>query len=305
MNTLMAPARLSTWIFNPNNKDKPRILDCRFELGQPRAGRQAHKKHGIVGSLYADLEQDLSGPTTTPDGQFLGRHPLPDRSELARKLGSWGITPGTSVVVYDAGDGMLASRAWWLFRWMGHERVWVLDGGYAQWLREGHSISRPFIHGRPVPAPPYPERTPLETTISLDEVQTRLGQLCLVDARAPERFQGLVEPLDKAAGHIPGAINRFFKQNLQENGLFKDPAELRQAFTELLSQHGFPPEDERTPLHLVQQCGSGVSACHNILAMRHAGLYPGRLFPGSWSQWCHDGSRPVARQLPQPANPPA
>jgi thiosulfate/3-mercaptopyruvate sulfurtransferase len=214
-----------------------------------------------------------------------------------------GLVPERPVVVYDDGDGLFAARLWWMLRWMGHAHVRVLDGGLSHWKRlrlplstsqsephpnEAHqSEATPPLAG-PAQAP-YPEREALEQTVSLAELSAQLHRSGLIDARAPERFQGRAEPLDRVAGHIPGARNHFFRENLAEDGRFKDAQTLRKQWLAFLGK----PRAEATAW--VHQCGSGVSACHNLLALRVAGLPAGRLYVGSWSQWCAEPSRPVAR----------
>jgi thiosulfate/3-mercaptopyruvate sulfurtransferase len=216
-----------------------------------------------------------------------GRHPLPTPEAVARTVTALGITPTTPVVVYDASGGMYAARAWWLLRWLGHPAVAVLDGGLPAWMAAGGALESG--ERQPVPAAePYPlPAVPALETITADELQRRLGAVTLVDARGAERYRGDVEPLDPVAGHIPGALNRPFTTNLGPDGRFLDAAALRAAFTRLLG--------ERAGGEVIHQCGSGVTACHNLLAMAAAGLGDGVLYAGSWSEWCRDPARPVAR----------
>lgn len=254
------------------------LLDCGFDLADPGAGRRAYEAGHLPGARYAHLDDDLSGAKTGRNG----RHPLPDREVLAARAGRWGITPRTTVVCYDAQGGPYAARAWWLLRWLGHAHVAVLDGGVAAWRAAGGAL------GTAPPAaeaqPPYPPSAPAMPTIDADALQQRLGRLRLIDARAAERFRGDVEPLDPVAGHIPGATNRAFKDNLQPDGRFKPAAALRAEFAAL-----------GTGAPVVHHCGSGVTACHNLLAMAHAGAGETTLYPGSWSEWCADPARPIAR----------
>jgi thiosulfate/3-mercaptopyruvate sulfurtransferase len=212
-----------------------------------------------------------------------GRHPLPDRDALAATVGGWGVAPGVQVVAYDAQGAACAARAWWLLRWLGHESVAVLDGGLAAWVAAGGALVSAAAPTRP--RPPYPAGAPAMPTIDADAVLAALGRLPLLDARAPERFRGDAETIDPVAGHIPGARLRFFKDNLQADGRFKPAAVLRAEFEALGG----------APAGWVHACGSGVTACHNLLAMAHAGLDGGRLYAGSWSEWCADPARPVAR----------
>jgi thiosulfate/3-mercaptopyruvate sulfurtransferase len=259
------------------------LLDCGFDLADPGAGERAHAAGHLPGALYAHLDRDLSGPKAAPGEPSRGRHPLPDRAQLAATAGAWGIAPGVQVVAYDAQGGPFAARAWWLLQWLGHAEVAVLDGGPAAWLAAGGALGTDAP--QPRPQPPYPAAAPAMPTLEAAELQARLGQVVLIDARAPERFRGEVEPLDPVAGHIPGAVNRLFKLNLQADGRFKPAADLRSEFAALLQ----PGQT------VVQQCGSGVTACHNLLAMAHAGLGTATLYPGSWSEWCSDPTRPMAR----------
>jgi len=257
------------------------IFDCRHQLADPAAGEQAYATGHLPGAVFLHLDRDLSGPM---NGQN-GRHPLPDPQALAQKLGAAGISRQTQVVVYDDAGGMIAGRLWWLLRWLGHDRVALLDGGIGQWLREG----RPLSTDVPRPAPAVFDVSLRDCMVSAAAVQANLagGALCLIDARSPDRFRGENETLDPAGGHIPGARNRFFRNNLDAEGTFRPAAELRRELLALLA--GVEPGA------VVMQCGSGVSACHNLLAMEIAGLSGARLYAGSWSEWCSDPARPVER----------
>ena len=255
------------------------VLDCGFDLADPAAGERLHAAGHVPGALHVHLDRDLSGPKTGLNG----RHPLPSREQAAALFGSLGVAPGVQVVAYDAQGGPYAARAWWLLRWLGHREVAVLDGGWQAWQAAGGAVET-AVHARPGGAP-YPMRDAAMPTVATADVLAGLGRLALVDARAPERFRGDVEPLDPVAGHIPGARLRFFKDNLGADGCFKPAAQLRAEFEAM----ALPPDA------VVHQCGSGVTACHNLLAMEHAGLPGSRLYPGSWSEWCADPSRPVAR----------
>jgi thiosulfate/3-mercaptopyruvate sulfurtransferase len=255
------------------------LLDCRFDLADTEAGERAWASGHLPGAFHAHLDRDLSGAKTGRNG----RHPLPARADLARRAGLWGITPSVQVVCYDAQAGSYAARAWWLLRWLGHDAVAVLDGGLQAWLAAGGTLDT-TVPAAAVSAP-YPLAAPAMPTIDADTLLRRLGQLPVLDARAGERFRGEVEPLDPVAGHIPGATLRFFRDNLNADGFFKPAAQLRQEFAALGAGSG----------EVVHQCGSGVVACHNLLAMTHAGYDGAVLYPGSWSEWCSDPSRPVAR----------
>jgi thiosulfate/3-mercaptopyruvate sulfurtransferase len=255
------------------------LLDCSFDLADPAAGERAYLAGHLPGAVYAHLDRDLSGAKAPGRG----RHPLPDRVAFAAAAGRWGIAPGVQVVAYDAQGGPYAARAWWLLRWLGHDAVTVLDGGIAAWQEAGGALASgaaAITHA----GPPYPAGPAAMPTMDAAALLAALGRVRVLDARAGERFRGEVEPLDPVAGHIPGATHRFFKDNLQPDGRFKPAARLRAEFDALAT----PAAD------VVHQCGSGVTACHNLLAMAHAGLEGSRLFPGSWSEWCADPSRPVA-----------
>jgi thiosulfate/3-mercaptopyruvate sulfurtransferase len=279
-----APA-LRALLATPVNDSAPVcVIDTRFNLAQPEAGEQAFAAGHIPGALYAHLDRDLSAPKTGRNG----RHPLPSPEAFTVTARRWGLTPGTHVVVLDDQGGMFAARLWWMLRWLGHEAVQVLDGGWKAWLATGGEA---VAGDTPPPAHGTWSATPQTGWLRLvDEVTADVQgpqALCLVDARAPDRFRGENETLDPVGGHIPGARNRFFQLNLQPDGCFKAPETLREAFTALLGDQALDT--------VVHQCGSGVTACHNLLAMAVAGLPPTALYAGSWSEWCSDPARPVAR----------
>ena len=263
--------------------DDPRwvICDCRHDLADLDAGRRAYAAAHIPGARFAHLDEDLSGVKTGSNG----RHPLPDPETLAGHFGRWGIGEDTQIVAYDASGGSIAARLWWLARWLGHEAVAVLDGGWPAWAGE----DRPVTAELPVVRPARFERRAGPAAVDAQYVLTRLDGtgMLLVDARAPERYAGEVEPLDPVAGHIPGALNRFYQSNLDATGRFKSPAALRGAFAALIG--------DTPPREVVHQCGSGVTACHSLLAMEIAGLPGSRLYAGSWSEWVSDAGRPVLR----------
>ena len=260
------------------------LLDCGFDLADPAAGARAHAAGHLPGATHVHLDRDLAGPKTGHNG----RHPLPERDAFAARAGAWGIKPGVQVVCHDDQGGVYAARAWWMLRWLGHADVAVLDGGRASWVAVGGALHTD--RSAVAPQPPYPAKEaamPTVDTATLQQQlqqQQQLGRTLLLDARAPERFRGEVEPLDPVAGHIPGATNRFFKSNLAATGHFKPATQLREEFLALGATD-----------NVVHQCGSGVTACHNLLAMAHAGLPAGALYPGSWSEWCSDPARPVTR----------
>lgn len=256
------------------------VVDCRFDLMQPNAGREAYQHGHIDGARYADLNRDLSSPVSATSG----RHPLPDPQQFAHQLARWGISNNSQVVVYDAGNGLYASRLWWMLRWLGHEVVALLDGGLAAWQASGLPVTSV------TPRPQSGNFTPqvqVNAAVSMRQVRAgiRDGSMCVVDARAAERFAGEVEPIDPVAGHIPTAVNYPFEANLDSRGQFLPVDLLKQRFAGL----GDRPE------RVVHMCGSGVTACHNLLAMELAGLSGSKLYAGSWSEWVRHGENPVAR----------
>jgi len=258
-----------------------RIVDCRFDLGDPDSGRQQFARGHIEGAVYAHLDEDLSGPRAP----WTGRHPLPEVEALAATFGRLGIGAGVQVVGYDASGGVYAARLWWLLRWLGHEAAAVLDGGFEAWRAAGGRVSTAVA----APAPrAFVARPRAAAHVSADEHAALLArQACLLlDARSAERYEGRVEPLDPRAGHVPGATNYHYARNLGADGRFRPAAALREDFMRLLAG--------RAPQAVVSMCGSGVTACHTLLALERAGLPGGRLYPGSWSEWCRDAARPVA-----------
>jgi thiosulfate/3-mercaptopyruvate sulfurtransferase len=258
------------------------IADCRFDLASPSKGQDDYLKAHIPGAIYAHLERDLSGP---PNGSN-GRHPLPPAGILAGVFSRWGIGPGVHVVAYDAENGsMAAARLWWCLRYLGHEAASVLDGGFAAW----REIDGPVRGGEERRAQrqfdPRPRPGMLAGSRDVVAAQEK-DDVLLIDSRAPERYRGDEEPIDPVAGHIPGALNRPLALNVDERGRMRPPEALRREFSLLLKG--------RPPGAAIVYCGSGVTACHNLLAMEHAGLRGARLYGGSWSEWCSDASRPVA-----------
>jgi thiosulfate/3-mercaptopyruvate sulfurtransferase len=259
-----------------------RVFDCRHDLKNTEYGRQAYARGHIPGALFLHLDDDLSG---AKDGRN-GRHPLPDVADFARRMSACGVDATTQVVAYDNEGGIFASRLWWMLRWLGHDKVAVLDGGLAGWKRSKRALEETLPVVTPRVFTPQPRNMTVDGGQVLSELQSQ--KMLIVDARSPERFRGENETLDPVGGHIPGAVNRFYFDNLDDDGCFFKPvAELRAEFDALLA--GRPAES------VVQQCGSGVTACHNLLAMELAGLGGSKLYPGSWSEWCADASRPVAR----------
>lgn len=269
--TLVRAARPPRW----------RVFDCRCAATDPAAGLRAYREGHIPGARHADLDRVLAAPPTPQSG----RHPLPDRHALAAWLGGEGVDEATQIVAYDDAGGAFAARLWWLVRWLGHREVAVLDGGLRAWQAAGGALAR---GDEPRPAAcDFPVRKPLVRAVDTEGVSaiacgSRAG--LLVDARASTRYRGQQEPLDPIAGHIPGAINLPYADNLTPAGVFRSPAELRARFAGL----------DTDPSETVHYCGSGVTACHNVLAMEHAGFAGSQLYPGSWSEWIRDPQRPIA-----------
>ncbi len=258
------------------------IVDCRFWLDDTEKGRFAYQDTHIPGAVYAHLGEDLSGPVVPAE---TGRHPLPDMNRFAQKLGSWGISPKSQVVVYDDRGGMISARLWWMLRWLGHEAVALLDGGYLAWVADGHPVTAEIPQPKPQIFTPDPQP---EMQFSADDVLLHFGDpgYILVDSRASERYRGEEEPIDPVAGRIPGAVNYFWGTNLDSKGHMQIKQVLRGRFESLF---GDVPA-ERVTFY----CGSGVAAAHNALAVAHAGLGMPRIYPGSWSEWINDPERPLA-----------
>ncbi|MBT6530918.1 MAG: sulfurtransferase [Betaproteobacteria bacterium] len=258
------------------------VCDCRFSLNDPDAGRAAFEGSHIPGARYVDLERDLSGQITSSTG----RHPLPAVDDWIDRAALLGLTGGQKIVVYDHGPGVFAARLWWMLGWIGISDVWLLDGGFATWSKSGKST----ISGEEPVELPSSNLTSLKEVNDLkadaDEILKSLGGgvLSIVDAREPPRFSGEVEPLDAKAGHIPGAINYHFALSL-EDGQFRSRAELKEIFDQVTAG--------RNPQNIIHSCGSGVTACHNLFAMEYSGIKGSRLYPGSWSEWIADPSRPI------------
>ena len=285
--TLIAPADLAPHLDDPSWV----VIDCRHDLMNLAAGRDGYAAGHIQGARFAAIETDLSGPKKGEDGTFRGRHPLPERAVLIETLRAWGINPGSQVVAYDAHGGMFAARLWWMLRWVGHSAVAVLDGGLPAWMAQ----TLPMDTDTPEPQRgTIAEQAPLAATVSASDVLNNIdsGAKTVIDARAPDRFRGENETMDPVGGHIPGAKNRFFKDNLQADGRFKSAGQLRADFAPLVSD----------PASAIMQCGSGVTACHNLLALEVAGMPGAALYPGSWSEWCADPARPVATGAAQPVS---
>ncbi len=262
-----------------------RIFDCRHDLKQADYGNTAYHRGHIPGSLFLHLDRDLSGVANGRNG----RHPLPDATVFAEKMAQSGVGLETQVVAYDNEGGIFASRLWWLLRWLGHGRVAVLDGGLAGWKRARLPLEKQVVEANRARFEIMPK---IGDRVDANFVLAHLDseEMLLIDARSPERFRGENETLDPVGGHIPGAINRFYVDNLDDDGcFFKSAPELADEFKKLLAG--------RDPQLVVQQCGSGVTACHNLLAMEIAGLAGSRLYAGSWSEWCADPTRPVVKGI--------
>jgi len=276
--TLISAEQLASQLDNPNWV----IFDCRFSLADVHAGHRLYRQSHIPHARYADLNQDLSSDPKS----YTGRHPLPNFTILASKLGAWGVTNRSQVVVYDDAGGAFAGRLWWLLRTMGHESVAVLDGGFPNWQKQGLPVSTRLPLPTPAVFRPYLDS---KQWLTATEVENALARqtITLVDARTPERYAGLQEPIDPVAGHVPKALNHPFQRNLNQQGLFLAPQVLYQQFKAL----GVAEQAK----HTVHMCGSGVTACHNLLAMEVAGLSGSRLYAGSWSDWISNRNREVAK----------
>ena len=257
-----------------------RLFDCRHDLTKPELGEAQYRESHLPGAVFASLDRDLSAPKNGTNG----RHPLPDPGAFVAWLGQQGLRPGDRVACYDGANGAMAARLWWMLRWVGHDDVAVLDGGFAKWTKEG----RPVTSEVPRYAPTrYPARVRADAALDVHDVEKLHGKALLVDARAPARWRGESEPIDPVAGRIPGAKNRFNMDNVHPDGTFKTREELKRELGKVLG--------DRSPSELIHYCGSGVAACHNLLAMEHAGLPGGKLYAGSWSEWIADKRRPQER----------
>ncbi|MFZ6745396.1 sulfurtransferase [Undibacterium sp. JH2W] len=278
--TLISATELASHIADTNWV----VLDCRHDLMDTNAGQAAYDQGHIPGAQFVHLDQRLSAAKVGADGVFRGRHPLPEKADFIATLQGLGINNDSQVIAYDAHGGMFAARLWWMLRWVGHRAVAVLDGGLPAWLAAGQpaSTEAPVTHNGG-----FAERDSLVHTVDVIQVLGNISSAAktLVDARAADRFRGENETIDPVGGHIPGAKNRFFKDNLQTDGRFKPAEQLQQEWTPIIGDAS----------RAIMQCGSGVTACHNLLALEVAGLPGAALYPGSWSEWCADASRPVER----------
>lgn len=266
------------------NLDDPdwRVFDCRFSLADVEAGAKSYRRGHIPGARHADLNRDLSSPARS----YTGRHPLPDFNVLGRKLGDWGVNKRSQIVVYDDAGGAFAGRMWWLLRSMGHTSIAVLDGGFQQWQKQGLAVTTRLPTVAASQFRVYLDNRQWLNATQVEDGLARHG-IALIDARTPERFSGQQEPIDPVAGHVPKALNRPLQTNLDKDGLFLSADQLRRQFSQLIS----PFQAEQ----VVHMCGSGVTACHNLLAMEMAGLHGSKLYAGSWSEWISNRNRPVAK----------
>jgi len=261
------------------------VVDCRFDLADPDAGGKAWAAGHLPGARYAHLDHDLASPI----GATTGRHPLPNPDAFIRFVGGLGVGPETRVVCYDQGGGAIAGRLWWLLRYFGHGKAAVLDGGFAAWsAMSGPLETEASGENSPASAKLFHPHRVYAGAVDVETLQRELeaGACLLLDARSEDRFRGDAEPIDAAAGHVPGASNRPFTDNLDARGRFNRAEKLRTEFQTLLG--------DRDPTRVIHMCGSGVTACHNLLAMEHAGLPGSRLYVGSWSEWIREPDRPIA-----------
>ena len=275
--TVIEPAEVVPHLGDP----RWAIVDCRFDLANPNAGYEQYRSGHIPGARYAHLNQDLSGPVTPSTG----RHPLPPLEEFARRLGAWGIDERSQVIAYDDAGGAIAARLWWMLHWVGHEAAAVLNGGLKAWLAAGLPLE--VDERRPTPAT-FVARPRAEQAVTLDELVPALADrsVVLVDARSADRFAGQNETLDPVAGHVPGARNHPFMSNLDAERRFLPTHVLRERWSKTLA--------DASADRVVTMCGSGVTACHDLLALQIAGFSGARLYPGSWSEWIRDARRPIA-----------
>jgi thiosulfate/3-mercaptopyruvate sulfurtransferase len=301
MNALIEPEELARRLSATGGREADvAVVDCRFDLARPQWGEAAHAAGHVPNAVYAHLDRDLSG-TLTPE---TGRHPLPGRQTLVDTLSRWGIDAKVQVVAYDQGNGAYAARLWWLLRWVGHQDVAVLNGGFAAWQQAGLPVETTHAARQPRQfVPHHPVGTAREapggqdtddTVVSTAEVERLIaggalarGDSMLFDARAADRFAGENETIDPVAGHVPGARNHPFARNLDASGRFLPADELRRRWQDSLRG--------RSPAQAIMMCGSGVTACHNLLALQIAGLGGARLYAGSWSEWIRDPAHAVGR----------
>jgi thiosulfate/3-mercaptopyruvate sulfurtransferase len=266
------------WLAERLNKEDVRVIDCRFHLNDPKRGLAEYIEDHIPGALYFDLEKDLSAPVS----KHGGRHPLPPVEEVAEKLGAAGIDETVTVVAYDDQNGAMAARCWWLLRYLGHERVYVLDGDYTKWKENGYPVTDEIPTVSPRSFQPRLQPSWLAT---VDDVRraVREGSAVLIDSREWKRYAGIEEPIDRVAGHIPGAVHMFWKDGVTEDGYWKNAEQQAQRFASI-----------RKDAPIIVYCGSGVTACPNVLALKEAGYTNVRLYAGSWSDWISYPDHPIA-----------
>lgn len=260
------------------------LFDCRSDLLDPEAGQKAYEEAHIPGAFFADMNSDLSGPKNGLNG----RHPLPTPESWAKTRAKWGLMPNREVVIYDDHGAMFAARMWWMLTSCGHTHVQILDGGLAAWKANGGSLTNDIPTLPSSSINPESLKMDFQGLVLMDEVHTNLKEkkYSVIDARSNDRFRGENETIDPIGGHIPGAVNRFFKDNLDATGTFKSPAQLKEEFLAIL---------DREPRSIIHQCGSGATACHNLFAMELAGLPGARIYAGSWSEWCAHATNPIAK----------
>lgn len=275
--TLVSTAELAAHLDDPAWV----VFDCRHDLAKPESGALEYAQAHIPGARFLHLDRDLAAAPTGKNG----RHALPEPQAFMRRLGAAGVTANSQIVAYDAKIGVYASRLWWMLRWLGHEKVAVLDGGYAKWKSEG----RPLTGDVSPVVPTRYDGQARAISVDAEDVLRSIGKpdRKLIDARSSDRYRGENETLDPVGGRIPGSLNRFYRDNLDASGCFKPAAQLHAAFSALLG--------DTAPNAVVHSCGSGVSACHNLLAMEIAGLPGSKLYPGSWSEWCSNPARPTEK----------
>lgn len=265
------------WVKENLQNPEVRIIDCRFVLGQPAVGKEVYVSGHIPGAFYFDLEEDMSGPKK----EHGGRHPLPDIAEFARKLAEAGVDENVKVVAYDDQGGAMASRFWWLLQYLGHSTVYVMDGGFSQWSAKGYPVTTDLPT---VEVQMFKPNVQEQMLVGMEYVRERIGKegTVLIDSREPKRYLGLEEPIDFKAGHIPSAVNHFWKDSLNEQGMWKSRQEQKERF-----------KDVKDTDEILVYCGSGVTACPNILALKQAGFNSVRLYGGSWSDWITDPDNPI------------
>lgn len=276
-NTIISAGKLNDII----GDEQVRVFDCRFSLKDPQGGLKCYQQGHLPHAQFADMDTQLSSPMTASSG----RHPLPSPEDFIKQLRAWGVSNDTQVIAYDDMKGAFAARLWWMMRWLGHEKVAVLDGGMEKWSEAGYPLTQEAVD---FPAGDFSGKANMEWLVDIDTVSRELeaGKMTLIDARAADRFTAKDQQTDPVPGHIPGAKNLPFGGNLTGDGLMKSSTEIRQRFDAIIKEN---PDRE-----VVNMCGSGVTACHNLLAQAIAGMPPMKIFIGSWSQWIRDPKRPVA-----------